>query len=65
MSSVNSRFELVEERICNFEDRLMEIMQPKEKKEWRKVERFREICDIKYTNTKMIGVLKGEEREKE
>jgi hypothetical protein len=43
----------------------MEIMQPKEKKEWRKVERFREICDIKYTNTKMIGVLKGEEREKE
>ena len=47
------------------EDSVVEITATKKKKEWEKTEEsLRDIWDIKSTNTHIIGVPEGEEREK-
>lgn len=64
---LNSRFELAEERVSEYEDRATEIIQSEEEKEKNKQneQSLRGLWNtIKHTNTHIMGVPKGKRREK-
>ena len=69
LEAAKSRIQEAEEQISKVEDRLVEITDVEQKREKRlktNEESLRELWDnIKCTNTCIIGVPEGEEREKE
>lgn len=69
IQSLNTRADQTEERISEIEDMNFEIIQPEEKKEWKRVKKSYIMYGTlfkkkKKTNARIFGVLEGEEREK-
>ena len=69
LDGINNRITESEEQISNLEDRMVEIIAMKQNKEKRmktNENSLRDLWDnVKSTNIYIIGVLEGEEREKE